>query len=183
MITEERSIEAYVGLIRGEPMINSRRKDDEVVFGQHNAYPGIALTSDIEISLSTSNIADLFIFMKVLVEEGLYLVLVHIAHLLWGYENFVSVFVSSLLCQLIDIFEIRETEIVHAEALQFVDMDGSAGIMRQSLVALLGALERRSYQLHKYEIPTGKLSYMYAFIFFYSSNFLRFTDAGFGGSV
>lgn len=117
-------------------MVDASGQDDEIIFVQEDTNPRVLFASDVKVSLTTADISNLLVFVQVLVEERLDFLLVHIAHLLGGHEDFVAVLVSSIRCKLIDVLEIREMVVMYSEAAKVFDADLFAGVMLEALVAL-----------------------------------------------
>lgn len=69
---------------------------NQVVLLQLDADPLITFAAHIEESSAVSNISDLLVLVKVLVEEGLDLLLVDVAHLLGRDNNHIAILVVSL---------------------------------------------------------------------------------------
>ena len=83
--------------VGGEPVINSRRQDNQIIFLQSNAHPIILLRAHIEESLPVEDVTYLFVFVEVLVEEHLHFFFIHRAHLVWADDDLISVLVGAVL--------------------------------------------------------------------------------------
>ena len=66
----------HVLVIRGETVVDARRHDHKIALLKPQAHPIIILAPDIKVSSTAQNVADLFVLVQVLVEEGLHLLLV-----------------------------------------------------------------------------------------------------------
>lgn len=68
---------AYVLTVRGEPMVDARRQDNEIPFLQPNAHPLVVYAPYVEKALPVEDVSNLLVLVQVLVEKHLDLVLVH----------------------------------------------------------------------------------------------------------
>jgi hypothetical protein len=118
-------------------MVNPSWKDDHVVLLELDPNPVIVLAPHVKVSLAASNVADLLILVKMLIEEHFDLVLVDIAHLLRRDDDLVAVLVATLLCHLVHTIELGKTVIEDAQLLQSVDIDLAPRIVGQPLVTLI----------------------------------------------
>ena len=89
--------------VRREPVINSRRQDNQIVFLESNAHPVIRLGANVEESLPVEDVADLFVFMEVLVEEHLDFFFVYGAHFVGADDDLVSVLVGAVLGDFVEM--------------------------------------------------------------------------------
>ena len=120
-----------------ERQLQVRLATGESYFLKLDANPRVAFASDIKISMTVPDVPDLLVFMQVLVEEHLYLVLVHTAHLLRRHGDFVSVLVSTAGGQIIHPAHVRDSEVENPERFQRRQANGVARVMGQALVALV----------------------------------------------
>lgn len=97
----------HIGFVCGESVVDTGRQNDEVVLAEMDANPPLILTPHVEITLAVADVADLLVFMQVLVEEGLDLVLVDRPHLLWRDKDLVSVLVASFFRQFVHAGDFR----------------------------------------------------------------------------
>lgn len=66
----------HVLVVRSETVVDARRHDHKITLLKPQAHPVVILAPDIKVSSTTQNIADFLVLVQVLVEEGLYLLLV-----------------------------------------------------------------------------------------------------------
>lgn len=98
-----KSLVTYVFTVGGEAMKYPRRQDNQILLLQSNPNPFVLRIPDIEEAIAIENISDLFILVKVLIEEHLHLLFVHIAHLVWRHNYLVSVFIRPFGGDLVNI--------------------------------------------------------------------------------
>ena len=101
--------------VSGESMVNPGRHDHEVVLVQLNPDPLVVLATDVEIATAVKNVADLFVFVDVLVEEHLDFCLVDVTHGGWRDGDLVAVFVAPLRSQTVHVFNGGAVEVHYAE--------------------------------------------------------------------
>lgn len=147
---KERKI-SHVGLISSESVKDARGKDDEVVLFQLDAHPLVALVAHVKVALAAADVANLLVLVQVLVEEHLDLVLVHVAHLLRRHDNLVAVLVAAVGSQDINLAGRGQVVVQHAQAGQRICRHLTAGIVRQTLVALCDSDARVSTEPHSDE--------------------------------
>jgi hypothetical protein len=63
-------------------MVNAARQDDQVTLLEPDPDPVIGLTPDIKETRAVEDVPDLFVLVKMLMEEALHLLFVDISHLL-----------------------------------------------------------------------------------------------------
>jgi hypothetical protein len=147
-------------------VVDTSGKNEQVILLQPYAHPLVILAPDIKVSLTPSNIANLLIFVQVLVEEHLDLVLVHITHLLGRDDDLVAVLVSSVGGQLVDAVDVGEVVVEHAQLAQLIRVESAAGIVRETLVALgsedvaISGVPTWRGSVARTRLLTGRLSYM-----------------------
>lgn len=150
-------VKTYVVLVRGETVVNARRKHKEIGLFECDPDPVVFLAPHIEEATTFDDIADLLILVQVLVEEVLDLFFV-----VWqsgGRDgNLVAVLVVALLGQSIHIIERRVVEVKNAQLLEIFWVDRSAAVMEFALVALCRVREVSVDRLDAV-ILTGRLSY------------------------
>lgn len=81
---KSRQFDTYVIRSSGESMIDTSGQNNKIILLQSDTNPFVTLISYVEEASSVANISDLLILVQVLVEEGLDLFLVDVAHFLWG---------------------------------------------------------------------------------------------------
>ena len=101
-----------------------------------NAVYFVILAPHVEVPLAVPDVANLLILVKVLMEEHLHFVLVGGAHVGRGHDDLIAVLIASLLRQLVDTVKLTDPEILDAEPLQCIDIDGIPRVVRQALVTL-----------------------------------------------
>jgi len=84
-------------------MVDACRHDDQIILLQPNSNPVVTFVPYVEISCPVQNVADLFVFVQMLVEEHLHLLLIYVAHDLWRNGNFIAVLVRTLCSDSIHI--------------------------------------------------------------------------------
>lgn len=70
----------HILVIGREPMINTRRHDDQITLLKPDPDPVVALAPDVKVARAIQDVADLLVFVQMLVEEGLHFFLVDGAH-------------------------------------------------------------------------------------------------------
>jgi len=106
----------HIVLVRREPMIDTRRQDNQVVFLKPDSHPVIILTSDIEVASSVANVSDLFVFVEVLIEEHFYFVFVDCAHGVGRDSDFIAILVLALSSDGIHGGDFGAVVVEHAQA-------------------------------------------------------------------
>ncbi len=86
----------YIHAISRKAVINARRHDHQIMLLKLYPHPIIVPTAHIKIASPIQDIANLLVLVQMLVEEGLYFLLVDVAHLPGGDCNFISVLVAAL---------------------------------------------------------------------------------------
>lgn len=100
--------EPYVGLIGGEAVVDSGRKNEQIILVQLHTHPLVILAPDIKVTLAASDVTDFLILVQVLVEEHLNLVLVYVSHFLRRHKDLVAVFIPSFSSELVHVLKIRK---------------------------------------------------------------------------
>jgi hypothetical protein len=118
-------------------MIDTSRENNQIILRQLDPHPFVLLATHVKVSLAITDVADLLVFVQMLVEEHLHLVLVRIAHRLWRDDYLIAVLVPALLGQFVDGLEGREVVVLHSDGGEVVYCYWTAGVMGFSLVALL----------------------------------------------
>ena len=136
----QRGLSTHVVAIGSKSMEDSRRQNDQVVLFQPNSYPSILRVPDIKKSIPIKDVSDLFIFVQVLVEEHLHFLFVHGAHFVGRDSNFISVLVRALGGNFVDVGDGRAVVIKDAEFREVVGVDCTAGVMVETLIALIVGL-------------------------------------------
>jgi len=129
--------ETHVLVVRGETVVNARRHDHEITLLEPQAHPVVILAPDIKVSSTGQNVADLFVFVQVLVEEGLHLLLVA-GEKLGRNLNLVAVLIVALGSDLVDAVQvIGKVVVCYAESGEVFRIHGASRIVWEALVALL----------------------------------------------
>jgi hypothetical protein len=123
-----------IRLVCSETMVDARRQDEQIVLLELNTDPVVVFASNVEIPLAAPDISDLFIFVEMLVEEGLDFFFVNVAHLLWRDIDFIPVLIAPLLGKLVYAREVGEVVVVNSQFAERIDIDGAAGIVGKPLV-------------------------------------------------
>ena len=126
-----------------EELSGSRAAATKTYLLEVDANPVVALVAHVEVSVPVADVPDLLVLVQVLVEEGLDLGLVDVAHLLGRHGDLVPVLVAPLAGQLVDLLEVAHAVVQHAEGLEVVDADRGARVVRLALVALFAARTAR----------------------------------------
>jgi hypothetical protein len=127
----------YIALVCGKSMVDSGGKNEEVVLFHSNAYPLVILTADIKVSSAVADVADLLIFMEVLIKECFDLLLIDVTHSLWGDCDLVSILVSPLNRKSIHSLHTIKPIVVDAELGKVVGPNRTARVVRKSGITLL----------------------------------------------
>ena len=117
-------------------MVDARRQDQQVVLLEEDAHPPVALVPHVEVAAAAADVADLLVLVQVLVEEGLDLVLVGVAHVGGRHGDLVAVAVAALRGEAVDVGRRGQVAVDDAEPGQGVGRDGGAAVVREALVAL-----------------------------------------------
>lgn len=156
--------QTYVGLVCGKSMVNTGGQNDEIVFVKMNANPALVFAPYVKVALAATDVTNLLVLVKVLVEEGLDLFFVHRAHLFRRDKDLITVLVASFLGKFIHTIDLWYAIVYDTELAQCVGVDSLAGVVRQSLVALDCLVSCCHSGIRRLTAPTGRLSYIYAFI-------------------
>lgn len=73
----------------------TRWENDQIIFFDPNPDPFIAPVPHVKKATAIEDVSDLFILVEVLVEEHSYFFLVKWTHLLWRYDNLISILIRS----------------------------------------------------------------------------------------
>jgi hypothetical protein len=120
----------------GKAMINSSRQNDQVILLQSDADPVISCASHVEESFPIQYVSNLFVFVKMLVEEHLHLHFIDVSHLLRRDCNFISVLVTSFSGNRVYIIYRRASIVDDTEVTQVTTIDGFPRVMVVALVTL-----------------------------------------------
>jgi hypothetical protein len=112
---KRRERSTYVLRVGRETVVDTRRQHDEILLLEADAHPLVLLTADIKVALSVQDVANLLVLVKVLVEERLYLLFVHGAHLLRGNGNLIAVLVTALFGDGIDLGDLGAAAVENAQ--------------------------------------------------------------------
>lgn len=128
-----------------EPVIDAGWQDNQIVLFQSDAHPIVLLGADVEEALAVEDVADLFIFVEMLVEEHLHLLFVDCAHLFGGDGDFVAVLVGAAFGDFVHVGGVFGGDVVveDAESGEVGGGDGFARVMVETLVALRWVLAGR----------------------------------------
>lgn len=102
-----------------------------------DANPFVTLTSDIKEPSTVPDISDLLVLVQVLVEEHLDLLLVDIAHLLWGYGDHIAILVASFGGKLVDICNVGEPIVEDSQLGEILLGNLATGVVEFALVNAL----------------------------------------------
>jgi hypothetical protein len=130
-------METNILVIGGKTMVDTSRKNDQVILHQLDPDPFVLLATHVKVTLAVTDVADLLIFMQMLIEEHLHFLLVHITHRLWRNDNLIAILVPTFLGQFIDRLEGGEMVVLDSNGGEVVHRHQAAGVMGFPLVALL----------------------------------------------
>ena len=85
-------------------MVDARRHDHEITLFERNAHPVVLLAAHIKVSAAVDDVADLFVLVQVLVEEGFDLLLV-VGECGGRDGDFVAVLVGAFGCDAVYVVE------------------------------------------------------------------------------
>ncbi len=138
LLEQPHSLDVII-IVRCEAVVDARRQDNQIPRLQPNPHPLVPLTPHIEIPRPALDIPDLFIFMQVLVEEGLHFRLVDLAHGSWGDGDYIAVLVGAGGGEGVDFGFGGDAVVEHAQGRELVDGYGTGWgrLVGKTLVALV----------------------------------------------
>jgi hypothetical protein len=121
-----------------EPVIDARGQDNQIVLLQSDAHPIVLLGADVEEALAVEDVAYLFVFVEMLIEEHFYLFFVDCAHLFGGDGDLVPVLVGAVFGDFVHLGGVFGGDVVveDAESCEVGGGNGGAGVVVETLVAL-----------------------------------------------
>lgn len=133
----DKLMETDILVIGGETMVDTSGKDDQVILRQLDPNPFVLLTTHVKVTLAITDVADLLVFVQMLIEEHLHFLLVHITHRLWRNYNLITILVPTFLGQFINRLEGGEMVVLDSNGGEIVHRHRAAGVMGFPLVTLL----------------------------------------------
>ena len=135
LILEQPQSLGIIPLIRGKPMIDTRRHDHKIALFKRNAHPIILLATHIEESAAIDDVANLLVLVQVLVEEGFDLLFV-VGEGFGRDGDLVAVLVGAFRGDAVYVVQRAEVVVHDAEFREVVAAYFAAGVVRLALVAL-----------------------------------------------